>query len=235
MGPFWCTGLEISGQVKKPITKPTPKTISPNKTVITVIEATTKEGKTVILKSDNTWEYSKNGLTASTPTSEVKKCSLSLNDAPLLRGFKVGMSEAEVRNILGVSDDRLKMTPLDLPPVVWPNGVVSHGMYDHMLRYSPSYYSTFLGIEKLTVNFYSGFLYSLEIKYKPSSGSLSDEQLKQKLVEGFSLPLHLWSVNSINSAEFSVSVNKGAITVTSLIIEKAITENEERKKKYFRP
>jgi len=73
---FFCGS--ILAQVKKPVAKPAPKLTPKIETPIIEIEAITKDGKKVVLKSNKTWDYAKE-VTA----SEKPKENLPIKKLPV--------------------------------------------------------------------------------------------------------------------------------------------------------
>jgi len=214
----------VFGQKKASIKpKPTP----PAK--ITVIQATTKDGKTVDLRSDKTWEYSTPVVT-SVVNTEIKKCELTLKDVPALHGLKVGMARNEIERLF--SGERMEEIATYLGGKLYDRGVILFEYYYRNLEKYPD----FRDVEELEMYLWRDVLHKVVTRYKKSSGDFSQEQLREKLSQSFNLSPDLWQSNTISCKDFELSVDRShEISLTNLITSQEIKESEERKRKSFQP
>lgn len=218
---FMCFGQRI-----KPSSKPTPEQ------KLTIIDATTKDGKPVILKSDGTWEFSKE---QSTEKTNIAQCDLTLKDAPDLRGLKLGMSKKEVQAVFGVSNEDETSPFYFTNPEIRFNGVRSYKFYSNTLKKLTGFYN----IDNLTLEFFDGELHFIEAEYFRSYANFSAEQFKLKISETYQLP-NSWAGNKLKCKEFEIDIKESYVTGNeisfyNLLTSEKIKIEEQKKQDKFKP
>jgi len=232
--------LSIPAQIKQtPKTKPTPK---PQTQKITEQQATTLDGKPVILKSDGTWQSVQ---VAEKP--KPKPCELTLKDAPTIKSLKLAITKENVEAILKVSGNKEDAFYYATDSLL-PNGIKQYIF--RVNSYMLSFPSDFWDIDTLKLEFFDKQLHRIEVRYGEDAAKFTREQFKAKISEVFNLPVEGWSSSQFYSdgsisfpiaeklqcAEFQVEVYLGhTLTLTNLLTTQKIEEIEEEKRKTFKP
>lgn len=222
--------LSVFGQLKP---KTDTKKIEKKNDTVTTQKARTENGKSVILKSDGTWEYEQ--------PKEVR-CDLRLNNAPKIRSLRLGMTKDEVLNVFDdIYDNKSPFFERRSPflyarPDILRNGVVSY-----------VFYNTY-GFDALQMDFFNSDLHQFVVKYSEATVNFTNEQFRLKIIESFNLPDSDWEDSyttyffsrglgkKIECAEFEIEVAGGNIlAMTNLITSKKIEESEQRKREVFKP
>jgi hypothetical protein len=235
--------------------KSKPKT---NKTAdVKTIEAATKDGKAVILKSNGTWEYTKpvveiKPTAAATPTatpnpspviaavktmptpktnatpapvaktttvSVSNKCDLGLNDSPVIRGLKLGMSR----------DEADKIIPLDRVRILNSSAISAYPQFGKTQGFENVY--------QITAQFGGEALERLEIVYDPTYVKWkSAKEFAENLSSNFNIPSRFWKYDSKNAAlselrcrEFTVSIDSESNEIRLERVSAAQTGDESIK------
>jgi hypothetical protein len=261
----------------------------------TTIEATTKDGKAITLKSNGTWEYTKvEPVVKSTPvpTDKVAKlllgekpaptktpksavepmpkpfvkstptpapvanpvvktmpvaaavkptpavvktkpspmptqCDLTLEDAPVIRGLKLGMARSDADRIIPLD----RVTILDSPDIrAYPK---------------PGGAGSFENVSQVTARFVEDKLHGLEIEYSEDAVKWKNARdFAENLSANLNLPARFWKYNAKNPVlsemqcrEFLIKINS---SINEIAVEKltAAQKNEsenQNQEKVFKP
>jgi hypothetical protein len=237
--------LSAQAQIKKPPVKPQKlavKPVSKSKEIITQ-KAVTSDGKSVILKSDGTWEFAP---LENPQKIEPKPCNLTLNNSPVIRNLKLGMTKDEIQQAFGVSANNERSPFYFISPLQKSTGVLQYTFYNSTLEKLVG----FRGISGLELELFEDNLHSLKITYSDSTASFSEKDFKNKIIESFNLPVDGWSgkdyylgeavsfptAEGLQCAEFEIKISSGnTLTLTNLITSQKIKNNEENKRNVFKP
>ena len=237
--------LSVQPQAKKPSVNSQKQVSKPamKKKEITTQKALTSDGKSVILKSDGTWEFSPLEIPQKI---ESKPCSLTLNNSPVIRGLKLGMTRGEVQQAFGVPSNDERSPFYFISPTRKSTDVLQYTFYDSTLKKLIG----FQGISKLEMELFEDTLHSLKITYSDSTASFSEKDFKNKIIESFNLPVDGWlgkdyylgeavsfpTAEGLRCAEFEIKISSGnALTLTNLVTSQKIKNNEENKRNVFKP
>lgn len=248
---------------------------------VTVIEAATKDGKAVTLKSNGTWEYvkaetlpkasptpvvkpsptpatkpsptptpsanpnpvtkpspvivaEKNPVPTPTPNEKTKaflmskECDLTMKDAPVIRGLKLGMAREEADRII----------PLDRVRYLDSSAITAYPQFSKSAGFENVY--------QVSAEFFEEKLSTLEIVYDPNAVKWKDaKEFAENLAQNFNVPYRFWkfnvkepSVSEMRCRDFSIAIDAAQ---NELRLEKR-TENQssvqikkEENKKVFKP
>lgn len=124
--------------------------------------------------------------------AQTEICSLTLSNAPALRGFRLGMSPAEVQNISG---GKLKIK------IKREGSFFGYFIEDR----PPAFLSD---VRALYLRFFDGKLFQIEIFYEPSALTPTLEDFTAQVLTQTNLPPNLWTREQnqavIKCAEFSI-------------------------------
>lgn len=222
--------ISIYGQVKPtPTPVKTQKSTTKTKQEITTQKAVTESGKVVILKSNGTWEFAPVQVTEQ---PKIKPCELTLKDAPVIKGLKLGMTRDEVQKAFGVEQTDKRSPFYYFGAKILPNGVAHYRFYNFTLKELDG----FQDISVLELDFFYSEVHSLTVEYSKESANFTNEQFRLKISESFNLPVDGWSNSSLKCAEFEVEVSSGNILIlTNLLTSEKIKESEKKKRETFKP
>lgn len=188
-------------------------------------------------------------------------CTLTLKDAPALRGIQLGMTVEDVSALLGETitlTDELtqiytKREKNEIPTVY---KTIDVGVKEFKTEKFKS--GNFEGVNSIDLSFYKGSLYSIRIQYSGKYTRWKDvNEFAEYLSEKLSLPKESWNKGRLECSEFSLWISVydfGGFdsnifltnpTVASKIYstaEQALKDQEEKqkqteadKKKIFKP
>lgn len=264
-------------------TQPTPQKVKPKPTIktkkvakstaktkvkpkVTVIEAATKDGKAVNLKSNGTWEYVKTEATVKpsptpvekpsptpapvakpTPTPSAnpnpvtkpspvivaetntvpkptpnektkafllsKDCDLTLKDAPVIRGLRLGMTREEADRVI----------PLDRVRYLDSSAITAYPQYGKTAGFENVYQiSAQFSEEKLSV---------LEIVYDPNAVNWKDaHEYAENLSQNFNIPFRFWKFNQKDTAVSDIRCRDFSIKIDSAQNELRLEKQTELQK-----
>jgi hypothetical protein len=233
--------LSIPAQ-RKPITKSVK--VQPQKIKeVTEQIATTLDGKSVVIKSDGTWQFSAVQETPQQP--KVKPCELTLKDAPVIRGLKLGITQDSVERLFGIGSDNKTLFYYGSEKT-FPNDLSHYTFYNSSLEK----FTALSDIDSLELDFFRDELHSIKVRYSDKAGIFTKEQFKSKISEVFKLPVEGWAnsqfyietdvsfpiAEKLKCAEFEVEISLGnTLTLTNGFTSQKIKEIEEDKRKTFKP
>lgn len=226
-------------KAQKTISKPVP----PKVQEITTQKATTEGGKSVILKSNGTWEFAP----AEIPEQpKVKPCDLTLKDAPVIRGLRLGITRDDVQKAFGVGSNDERSPFYYKGADIKSNGILHYEFYDSTLKALTG----FSGITVLELDFFDGEVHRITVKYTESTANFTAEQFRLKIIENFNLPAEGWVDSSfyygngvsfptgkkLNCSEFEIELIYGStLRLTNILTTKKIEESEKNKRDRFKP
>jgi hypothetical protein len=228
--------ISLSAQIKPSKTSVKPDPQKPKE--ITFQKVITPDGKTVILKSNGTWEFAP---VEASEKPKAKPCDLTLKDAPVIRGFKLGMTKEEAEKVFGVPANTKENPFYFANPLPLPNGIIGYAFEGFTLS---SNLRAFWDVRYLSLDFFDRELYSVTIKYSSSAASFTSEQFKIKISESFNLPIDAWvkqtagerSYEILTCKEFQLMITQdNYLTATNFLISEKIKESEKYKRDVFKP
>lgn len=252
---------------------------------VTVIEAATKDGKAVTLKSNGTWEYvkaeavakasptpvekpsptpaekssptptatptpsanpnpvtkpspvivaEKNPVPKPTPNEKTKaflmskECDLTMKDAPVIRGLKLGMSREEADRII----------PLDRVRYLDSSAITAYPQYSKSAGFENVY--------QVSAQFFEEKLSTLEIVYDPNAIKWKDaKEFAENLAQNFNIPYRFWkfnvkqpSVSEMRCRDFSIAIDSAQNELRlekRTEIQSSVQIKKEDVKKVFKP
>lgn len=250
-----------------------------------VIEASTKDGKAVTLKSNGTWEYvktetpsktsqtpvakpsptpaekpsptptatpapsanpnpvtkpspvivaEKNPVPQPTPNEKTKafllskECDLTLKDAPVIRGLKLGMSR----------DEADKIIPPDRVRYLDSSAITAYPQYSKSAGFENVY--------QVSAQFFEEKLNTLEIVYDPNTIKWKDaKEFAENLAQNFNIPYRFWkfnaretSVSEMRCRDFSIQIDSAQNELRlekRTEIQSSVQIKKEDTKKVFKP
>ena len=203
----------VAKEVKKPVEKEVKKPIVKEKPVA-------KDVKKPVVKEKPVAKEVTKPIVKSTPAAS---CDLTLNQSPMIRGLKLGMSRSAAERI--IPNDRVRV--LDSPTII---------------AYPKYGASGFENVSSITANFSDNALSSLTIGYNESWNNT--REFAREISDNFALPYRFWKFRGKNAAssemqcrDFSISLdsNENQLTLRNVSSwQKSAQENNNRKE-VFKP
>ncbi|MDQ3747958.1 MAG: hypothetical protein M3367_02920 [Acidobacteriota bacterium] len=168
-----------------------------------------------------------------------KSCELVLKDAPVLRGLKLGMSEREVLSFFGVEriGELVIFTTDRQVDYGYETITVSKEVFKKR--------EEFRKVDKLKISLFNKKLFQIDIRYLQDEVRFENpKQFAENLSSNFTLPLQAWNYSENDTfsgnllcKEFELKISPvfNEIILTDLITKNSIANQEEQKRKKFKP
>lgn len=162
---------------------------------------------------------------------EKPNCTLQLNEAPTLRGLRLGMSIEDVKDYLGISIEPLVFNT----EVSAKNKNVRVDVGDRIFTVYKTNNSNFDGIKQFTLRFFEDELYQITIIYSIDYIKWENEkEFANSLSEKLNLPQATWRGRFLSCESFELEIRaeseySSVIILKNLIIVKKINELANKK------
>jgi hypothetical protein len=161
------------------------------------------------------------------PAPTPSQCDLTLKDAPLIRGLRLGMSRDEADGII----------PLDRVNIINSSDIISYPQFSNA--------SNFKDVYQISARFSEDRLSALDIVYESESQKWKNaKEFAEALSESFKLSPRFWKYNTRNAAsaemqckEFSIKIDSAENEISLQKINASINtaQEQEAQKKIFKP
>ena len=214
------TPKPVVKEIKKPVVKETPKPVV-KETQKAVVKPTPKPKP--VAKTTPTPKP----VVKSTPVPSPAKCGLTMDNAPAIRGLRLGMSRSEA-NLL-IPGDRVKV--LNSPTII------AYPQYSRVRGFENVY--------QITAHFFDDTLSDFTIEYDSDAKKWKNaKEFAQNLSANLNLPYKYWKFNPKNAAasemqcsDFSITLDSSSneITLEDLGVKEKTPQYNSLRKEVFKP
>jgi hypothetical protein len=151
-------------------------------------------------------------------------CQLKLEDAPEIRGFRLGMSAAQVK---------ARFPVFQLKPD-------EYGVAEFLIQVGGNVFGdkSLDGVESISLYFVDERLASFNVSYKNVIAWQSDEQFRERISRALNLPA-AWNGPTLRCEGFSVTAYRNNISVSAPqafeVTKRRRQEKEEKDRQSFKP